>query len=115
MLWGASSEHGVLEEEVVDTMCQFKIVPNWNTKRGTKRGKGETSRMFRAQAPSCMVPRGLCMSTPLLILSPLLGTPDNEGVTHQFRSLVGPQEGKGDPATADFVPFSGNPENAEVT
>ena len=45
---------------------------------------------------------------PLWILSPLLGTPENAGVTYQFRPLVGPREGRGEVATFDFIP-SGDP------
>ena len=52
--------HGVLEEEVVATMCQFKIAAPWNANRGTKTGKGKIVWMYRAQTSSCMVPRGLC-------------------------------------------------------
>ena len=53
---------------------------------------------------------------PLLILSPLLRTPKNAGVTQHFCPLSGPREGRGEVATSDFVPFClGIPKNARVT
>ena len=44
-----------------------------------------------------------------MILSPLMGTPEDAGVTQHFRPLVGPREGRGEVATFDFVPFDGDP------
>ena len=38
-----------------------------------------------------------------LILSPFLGTPENAGVTQQFRPLLGPQEGRGYAATESGI------------
>ena len=53
---------------------------------------------------------------PILILSPLLGTPESARVTQHFRPLLGPREGTGEAATSDFVPFLlGTPENTVVT
>ena len=45
----------------------------------------------------------------LLILSPrlALGTPENAGVTWQFRPLLDPREGTCEVATSDFVPALG--------
>ena len=53
--------------------------------------------------------RGGRVRQPLLILSPLLGTPENAGVMQPFRPLLGPREGRGETATFDFVPFLGDP------
>ena len=44
---------------------------------------------------------------PLLIFSPLLGTPENAGVMLQLRPFLGPQEGMGEVATSDFLPALG--------
>ena len=41
-----------------------------------------------------------------MILSPVLGIPENAGVMLQFRPLLGRGEGRGDVATSDFVPFA---------
>ena len=38
-----------------------------------------------------------------------MGTPENAGVTLHVRPHVGPQEGKHEVATLDFVPFDGDP------
>ena len=40
---------------------------------------------------------------------PLLGTPDNVGITKQFRPLLGLREGKDKIATSDFVPLVEDP------
>ena len=45
-----------------------------------------------------------------LILSPLLGTPENAGVMSHFHPLSGPQEGKGEATNSDFVSFDGDPQ-----
>ena len=41
--------------------------------------------------------------------SPLLGTPENIGVTYQFRPLWGPGEGRYEVATFDVVPLCSGP------
>ena len=46
----------------------------------------------------------------LLLLSTLLGTLENAGVTLQFRPLVGPRDGKGDALTSYFVPSPEDPQ-----
>ena len=46
---------------------------------------------------------------PLLILPPFLGTPENAGVTLQFRPVFGPREGKDEAATSDVLRFAGGP------
>ena len=51
---------------------------------------------------------------PILILSPVLGTPENAGVMQQICPLVGPREGRGEVANSDFVPLLGTPKNARV-
>ena len=51
---------------------------------------------------------------PLLIFSPLSGTPENAGVTEHFLPLVGPREGTGEVATSDFVPLVGDPRECRV-
>ena len=40
----------------------------------------------------------------LLILFPLMGTHENAVVMYHFRPHMGPREGRGDVATADFAP-----------
>ena len=50
------------------------------------------------------------MRWPLVILSPLLGTLENEVVMEQFDPLWGPREGMGEVATSDYLPFVGVPQ-----
>ena len=45
------------------------------------------------------------MRQPILILSAWLGTPENAGVTLQFRPHVGHREGRGEAVNSDFVTF----------
>ena len=63
-------------------------------------GLRSTSALFWA-------PQKAGVRQPILILSPLLGTPENAGVTWHFRPLLGLQEGKDEAANSDFVPFVG--------
>ena len=54
-------------------------------------------------------PESAGVREPILILSRLLGTPENAGVVWQFRPLVGPREGRDHVANSDFVPFAWKP------
>ena len=49
------------------------------------------------------------MKEPLLILCPLLVTPENTGVKQLFHPLAGPTEGGYDVAGSSFVPSSRDP------
>ena len=49
------------------------------------------------------------MWQPNLILSPLLGTPENARITSHFRPQLGPRERRGEAAKSDFVPLFGDP------
>ena len=55
------------------------------------------------------------MRKPILILSASLGTPQNVGVTKNFRPFLGPQEGKGEALTFGFVPFCWHRKNVTFT
>ena len=46
---------------------------------------------------------------PLLMFSPLLGTPKKARVVQEFWPLLGPREGRGEAATSDFGPFVWGP------
>ena len=48
-------------------------------------------------------------SGPFWFCSPLLGIPENAGATKHFRALLGPQESRGELATADFVSLCWGP------
>ena len=54
-------------------------------------------------------PQKAGMRQPILILCPLLGTPENAGVMRHFHPLSGAQEGRGEAANSDFVTFVGDP------
>ena len=64
---------------------------------------------LRSNSTHLWAPQKGGVKQPLLILSPLLGTPENVGATYQFHPFVAPQEGRGEATTSDFVPFVGYP------
>ena len=63
---------------------------------------------MRSNSAHLWAPKKTGVMAPVLILSPVLRTPENAGVTSQFRPFVRSQEGRGD-VVFEFAPFSGDP------